>query len=124
MAEGQIETWRKKDNHAILVEAVRLDENNAAEVARWCGGELVEEIDPQHPDEMQPGINFNTVGGMARASLHMYVVKFNRAFFASHNRKFELVYEPLNRASTPMESTGDTRRRLGFSDPFAPPGGF
>lgn len=118
MAEGQIEEWQKKDNHNVVVEAVRLNEDNAEAVAAWCRGDLVEEIDPEHADEMQPGINIWTAQGQKRASLHMYVVKYGTQFFVSHNRQFETVYEPVNREGTPLESAGDTRKRLGFSDPF------
>lgn len=118
MAEGQIEIWRKKDNHNIEVDAVRLTEDNAADVAHWCRGDLIEEIDPEHPEEMQPGINLWTPNGEKRASLHMYVVHYGSQFFVSHNRQFESVYEPVNREATPLESSGDTRKRLGFADPF------
>lgn len=118
MAEGQIEFWQKKDMPETQVEAVRLNEDNAAEIATWCNGSLVEEIDPEHPDEMQPGINFNTPQGMKRASLHMYVIKFGTNFFTTSNRRFEEVYEPVSRPSTPLESAGDTRKSLGFADPF------
>lgn len=124
MAEGQIELWRKKDNHNIQVEAVRLTEENAAKIAAWSRAELVEEIDPEHPEEKQPGLNIQTPNGFKRASLHMYVVKFGNNFFTAHNRIFETKYEPVNRPAPPLESSGDTRKRLGFADPFAPPGSF
>lgn len=122
MAEGQIETWQKKDNPGITVEAVRLNEDNVEEIAAWCKGDLVEEINPEHPEEMQYGINVSTPADVKRASLHMYVVGFGNQFFVSHNRVFEEKYEPVNREATPLESPGDTRKRLGFADPFAPPG--
>lgn len=118
MAEGQIEEWRKKDNPAVVVEAVRLNENNAQQIAQWAGAELVEEIDPEHPEEKQPGINLWTPRGMKRASLHNYVIKYGQNFFIANNRHFETVYEPVNREETPLESSGDTRKRLGFADPF------
>lgn len=115
------ETWRKKDNPNILVEAVRLTEDNVEEVAKWCRGELVEEIDPEHPEETQFGINLLTPEGTKRASLHMYVVGLKGLFFVSNNRHFETVYEPAYRSATPLESAGDTRKRLGFADPFGGP---
>lgn len=118
MAEGQIEYWQRKDMPDIQVEAVRLTEDNAVEVAVWCGGTLVDEIDPEHPDEKQPGINLNTHMGVKRASLHMYVVKAGEGFFTTSNRRFESIFEPVARHSTPLESAGDTRKRLGFADPF------
>ena len=113
-----METWKKRDNENVTVEAVRLNEDNAAAVAQWCGGELIEEIDPEHPEEMQPGINVDTPAGTRRASLHMYVVKFGRQFFTSHNRPFEERYEPVNRDAPPPESAGDAARQRGFADPF------
>ena len=123
MAEGQIELWRKKENHNVEVEAVRLTEDNAEQMAAWCKGTIIEEIDPEHPEEMQPGINFQTPQGMRRASLHDYLIRFGNQFFTTSNRRFEEVYEPVNRPATPLGSAGDTRKRLGFADPFAPPGG-
>jgi hypothetical protein len=113
-----IEQWQKKDAPTITVMAVRLTEENATVVAEWSKSELIEEIDPEHPEEMQPGLNVRTPGGTKRASLHMYVVKFGNHFFAEHNRAFELVYEPVGRPSPPPESAGDARRERGFGDPF------
>lgn len=112
------ETWRKRDAANITVEAVRLNEDNVEAVAEWCNGELVDEIDPEHPQEMQKGINVRTPSGIARASLHMYVAQFGRHFFVSHSRPFELVYEPVNRDAPPPESAGDARKQRGFADPF------
>lgn len=113
-----MEVWRKQDNPNITVEAIRLNEDNAAEVAAWSRGELVEEIDPEHPQETQPGINIPTPKGNKRASLGMYVVKFGNHFFVSYVRQFESVYQPLERPLPPPESAGDTRKALGFADPF------
>jgi hypothetical protein len=113
-----IEAWQKKDSPTIRVMAVRLTEDNAAVVAEWSGSELIEEIDPEHPEETQPGLNVRTPGGTKRASLHMYVIKFGTHFFAEHNRPFEEVYEPVNRPAPPPESAGDARHERGFSDPW------
>jgi hypothetical protein len=117
MAEGQIEPWIKKQT-GVQVEAIRLNEDNAEMAAAWCRGDLVEEIDPEHPDEMQPGVNVPTPQGSKRASLHMYIVKYGSHFFVVHTRVFEDGYMPMNRANPAPESIGDTRRRLGFADPF------
>ena len=118
MAEGQIELWSKIGSPNVVVEAIRLNEDNVDEVAAWTRAEVIEEIDPEHPEEMQKGLNIYTPVGMKRASLHMYVIKFGGHFHVSHNRPFEMKYEPVNRQPTPPESAGDTRRRLGFADPF------
>lgn len=113
-----METWQKRDNPNITVEAVRLNEDNAQAVAVWCNAELIEEIDPEHPVEKQPGLNVDTTSGIARASLGMYVVKFGNRFFVSHNRPFEMKYEPMTRQAPPLESAGDARKARGFADPF------
>jgi hypothetical protein len=113
-----METWVKRDNPAITVEAVRLNEDNATDVATWCKADVVEEIDPEHPQEMQPGLNVTTPGGVKRASLHMYVVGYGGNFFVEHNRPFEMKYKPQDRPPTPLESAGDARRERGFADPF------
>lgn len=113
-----MEVWSKKGTPQITVEAVRLNEDNAASVAAWCGGELVEEIDPEHPEEKQPGINVETPNETKRASLHMYVIKFGKHFFVSHPRPFEMIYQPANRDSPPPESAADARFQRGFADPF------
>ena len=113
-----MEIWEKKGAPETTVEAVRLNEDNAADVAAWCKAELIEEIDPEHPSEKQPGLNVNTVTGFKRASLHMYVIKYGGQFFVEHNRPFEMLYQPQNRPPTPLESAGDARRERGFADPF------
>lgn len=113
-----METWHKRDNPNIVVEAVRLNEDNVKAVAEWCRGELVEEIDPEHPQEKQFGINLMTARDMQRASLNMYVIKFGKHFFVSHNRPFEMAYEPTDREAPPLESIGDARKERGFADPF------
>lgn len=113
-----MEVWQKKDAPHVTVEAVRLTEANAVEVAAWCRGDLIEEIDPEHPEEKQPGINLETPSGLTRASLHMYVVKYGKNFFVEHVRRFEDIYKPQDRLSPPPESIGDAMKQRGFADPF------
>lgn len=114
----KVEQWQKRDAITITVDAVRLNEDNVDDAAEWCNAEIVDEIDPEHPQEMQKGLNIRTPGGMARASLGMYIVKFGRNFFVSHTRPFEMKYQPVNRDAPPPESAGDARRQRGFADPF------
>lgn len=113
-----VEEWQKRDSPNVRVEAVRLNEDNAEAVAQWCRGELIEEISPEHPEEMQPGINVGTPVGSQRASLNMYVARYGRSFFVSHNRPFEMKYEPVNREAPPLESAGDAAKQRGFADPW------
>lgn len=113
-----MEAWRRRDMHNITVEAVRLNEENVEKIGEWCGADVVDEIDPEHPEELQKGLNVQTPGGVSRASLGMYVAKFGRNFFVAHNRPFEMKYEPVNRPAPPPESAGDARKARGFADPF------
>lgn len=114
-----MEVWQRRDNPGILVEAVRLNEENVHAAALWCGAEEVEEIDPEHPQEMQTGLNVTTGSGeVKRASLGMYVIRYAGGFNVFHNRVFELDYEPRDRPAPPPESAGDSRKARGFRDPF------
>lgn len=115
------EEWRRIDSPDVRVDAVRLTEDNVKDVARWCGGVLVEEIDPEYPDENRFGINVMTAAGFRRASFNMYVARYGNAYLVSHNRPFEEMYEPVHRAALPLESAGDARFQRGFKNPW---GGF
>lgn len=113
-----METWFKKSNPDIRVQAVRVNEDNVIDVAKSINAELVEEIDPEHPEEKQWGLNVRTPSGVKRASLGMYVGKFASSAFISHVRPFEEKYAPLYRTAPPPESIGDSRKARGFADPF------
>lgn len=113
-----MEQWQRKDNPDAVVEAIRLNEDAVEMVAAWCRAEVVEEIDPEHPEETQYGLNVPTLNGPKRASLGMYVVKYANQFFVSHNRPFEMMYKPVNRPAPPPESAGDARKARGWADPF------
>jgi hypothetical protein len=58
-----------------IVQAVQLEPHKAAEIANWCGGEVVEEIDALDPDKRFVGINIPTLEGVMRASQGDYVIK-------------------------------------------------
>lgn len=113
-----IETWQKISTPSVKVEAVRLTEDNVQDIAVWCGGDLVQEIDPEYPEEHRDGINVPTGSGNVRASLGMYVAKYGWQFFVAHNRVFETSWEPQDRPATPLESIGDSVKARGFADPF------
>lgn len=48
-------------------------EENAVEMAQWCRGKLVEEIDPVDPEIKQPAINVKTKNGIERAHVGDYI---------------------------------------------------
>ena len=59
-----METWQKRDEPDVTVEAVRLNEDNVKDVGVWCRAEVVEEIYHEHPEEMQEGLNVTTAAGV------------------------------------------------------------
>lgn len=48
-------------------------EDNGAELAQWCRGKLVEEIDPVDPELKSPAINVQTKDGVKRAHVGDYI---------------------------------------------------
>jgi hypothetical protein len=53
---------------------------NAAELAHWCGGRLVEEKNDEDPSKTQPGINVPTGGTVTRACLGDVIIEHNGQF--------------------------------------------
>lgn len=69
-------TTGKFRTRAEYIEAVQLTAENADEVAVWCGGVKVHELDPEG-DETQNkvGISFPTLDGGARVSEGDYIIR-------------------------------------------------
>lgn len=56
---------------------------NAAELAEWCGGRLVEEKNDQDPSKTQPGINvpIDLINGLVtRACVGDVIIEHNGTF--------------------------------------------
>lgn len=66
------ELWRKQP---VEIEANCLTKDNAEAVALWCGGQLVEEINPEDSADRYVGINIPTLEGVMRASEGDYIIK-------------------------------------------------
>lgn len=70
-------------------EAKTVTEQNAAELAQWCDGRVVEEIDPFDDSVRRPGINVlchGQGGPVKRASVGQIIIR-------QHNGTFD-VYDP------------------------------
>lgn len=68
--------WRKRDSpEAPTVEAVQLTKENVREVAEWCTGKEITEIDSLDPDKKYVGLNFLSWEGMTRAHEGDYIIK-------------------------------------------------
>ena len=112
------EPWVKRDDESVMVAVARINEDNVEEAAIWCGGELIEEIDPEHPEEMQYGINVMTVDGIKRVSLGMYLGTYAKKWFVSHTRPFEMDYKPRFGPDVQPDSAGEAARGRGFRQSF------
>lgn len=65
----------------VVVQATQLSPATAKDLAEWCGGQLVEEIDPLDSNKKFVAINLPTLEGARRASEGDWVVKGTRGEF-------------------------------------------
>ena len=56
--------FRKKP---VEIEAMQLTRDNAQEVARWCGGRVVELVKPSDPTDVYIALSIPTLEGAMRA---------------------------------------------------------
>lgn len=76
------------------LEARRLYKDTAEDLALWCGGMLVTEIDPHDPGITFVGINVPTQLGVERASQGDWIVKLKGGNFTVFNDQgFQDTYE-------------------------------
>jgi len=79
-----VDRYKRKEGHGnghYVVEAVQLSKENVREVAEWCTGKEVEEIDALDSTKRYVGLNLLTFQGMARASEGDYIAKDNLGDF-------------------------------------------
>jgi hypothetical protein len=92
-----MQKYRKRDNpKAGVIEAVKLTKENVSEVAEWCTGQEVEEIDALDPSIRYVGLNFIAWDGVTRASEGDYIVRdaiseFHLRWADNFERDFEKV---------------------------------
>jgi hypothetical protein len=80
---------------AQYVEAIQLTPSNVQEVAEWCGGMVVEEIDPQDNSKLV-ALNIPTLEGPVRASENDFVIKGSGGQFSTmHPNAFDRRFEVL-----------------------------
>lgn len=58
----------------------------AKAIATWCGGKVVEEIDPFDEKKTHPGVNIPTLEGIVRASEGDYVIRHKSGNFQRRSR--------------------------------------
>lgn len=83
--------YRKK---SVIVQAIQLAPDNAEEIATWCGGLVVQEIDPEDDEKRYDVINIPTLEGVMRASQGDYVIKGVRGeFYPCKPEIFSMTFE-------------------------------
>ena len=90
-----MQLYRRKDTGAE-VEAIQLTKENIQEVAEWCVGQEVKEIDSLDNSKTYVGLNFISWDGMARASEGDYIIKDPLGNFISRwGSSFEETFEKV-----------------------------
>lgn len=77
-----MQRYRRSETGAE-VEAIQLTKDNITEVADWCTGQEVKEIDSLDPSKTYVGLNFISWDGVARASESDYIIKDELGYFHS-----------------------------------------
>lgn len=91
-----VQLWRRKDTGAE-VEAVQLTKENVKEVADWCTGQEVTEIDSLDNTKSYVALNFISWDGMARASEGDYIILDPMGNFLSRwGHAFEEAFEKVD----------------------------
>ena len=98
-----MQRWRNIKSPSMIVEAVQVTEENVEQVANWCGGTIIEEIDAQNPDLKYAGINVPTTSGINRASLDSWVVRHHDKFMIAGPLSFQTNYIPLDQSDRQFE---------------------
>jgi hypothetical protein len=81
----------------VEVEAIQLTKENAEEVAAWCGGHIIEEVNPADHEDVYVGINFPTLDGNKRISEGQMLVRSSAGHFMVHNAGFfETMFKPID----------------------------
>jgi len=71
-----MQSYKKLNNpNAATIEAVQLTKGNVHEVAEWCTGKEVTEIDALDPTKTYVGINVILWDGLGRVSEGDYLIK-------------------------------------------------
>lgn len=89
-----MKTYRKKP---VEVQAWHITKENVYEVAKWCGGRVIQEIDPADPTDVYIGLDIPTLEGVMRAKISGggdYVIRgVHGEFYSCDNEIFWKTYE-------------------------------
>lgn len=103
----------------LVLEAVKLTEDNVDVIANWTGAQIIEEKDALSHETFE-ALNIKTPGGIKRASQGMYVAKFDGHFFVASAGNFESLYspfEPIKKVERVEDFKARQRAKM-IKDPF------
>ncbi len=84
-------TYKRKPEQ---IEARRLLSDNVEDIAHWCGGGIVQEIDALDSTKTFVGINVPTLSGPKRAQEGDYILKDEHGDFHTIKAvEFQMTYE-------------------------------
>lgn len=79
----------------VVIEAQQLSKDNVDELAQWCDGRVISEIDAQDENIRFVGINIQTLEGVMRASEGDWIIKGTVGeFYPCKPGVFQNKYEP------------------------------
>jgi hypothetical protein len=82
------------DENGHQIQAMLLSPELVTVISVWCGGVVVEEIDPFDVEKRYPALNVPTSEGPKRASLGDYVIKHeDKTFGVVKPNKFQHSYK-------------------------------
>lgn len=85
----------------VHVEAIELNDENAEQVAEWCGGRVVRE--ETLDGDMSLAVNFPTIDGNKRLSSGQVLVRSKTGQFMAHNKGFfETMFQPKKQVRPPV----------------------
>ena len=80
----------------VVIDAMRFDESNGAEAAKWCGGRFVQESKASDPSDVAYWLAIPTLEGVMRASLGDWIIRgVQGKFYPCKPDVFAATYEPV-----------------------------
>lgn len=73
-----VEKWQKKP---VVIEAVCLSIDNVHQIARWCGGRVIEEGKSSDPKDVYVALEIPTLEGVMRAETVDLTGRYNHGDF-------------------------------------------
>ena len=88
---------KKFEKRPVVIEAMQFTGDNAAEVARWCGGRIGSEAKASDRTDVAYWLDIPTLEGVMKASLGDYIIRgVQGEFYPCKPDIFEATYEAVD----------------------------